>query len=275
MREFNRATAPSAPRESAAVILLRPCRDSNEVEVLLQRRHHKASFLASAFVFPGGTADHDEIDPRITAARELFEEAGVLLVRGPTTPERLRAWRTSLNQGTRSFGEIIEEAGPLDLEGLRYFAHWITPSHEPKRFSTRFFLARLPPGQIASTDNAEAVETAWVTPAQALARIAELRLPPPQIRTFFELRSASEHGIDALFAAAEARTAHPHPILPRVAVGTQGPVVLLPWDPEYPSALGEGLEISVNHPLAVGPSRFVLEDMTWRHIDAPSSPAEE
>lgn len=257
------------------MILLRPRPGSDEVEVLLQRRHHKASFLASAFVFPGGTADQDEIDPRITAARELFEEAGVLLVRAPTTPERLRAWRSSLNEGRRSFADILDQAGPLDLEGLRYFAHWITPSHEPKRFSTRFFLARLPAGQAASTDNAEAMETTWVTPAEALTRIHDLRLPPPQIRTFFELRSAGEQGIDALFAAADARTAHPHPILPRVAVGTRGPVVLLPWDPEYPSALGEGLEISANHPLAVGPSRFVLEDMTWRHIDAPSSPAGE
>src|SRR5215470_12332836 len=63
-------------REAASVILLRQAEPG--FEVFLLRRHRKASFMASAFVFPGGTAEAGE-DARTAAVRELFEEAGVLL----------------------------------------------------------------------------------------------------------------------------------------------------------------------------------------------------
>ena len=71
----------SAPlREAASVILLRPAEPGTEAgfEVFLLRRHRQAKFMASAFVFPGGAAEPGE-DARTAAARELFEEAGVLL----------------------------------------------------------------------------------------------------------------------------------------------------------------------------------------------------
>src|SRR5215471_2067301 len=65
-------------REAASVILLR--RAEPGFEVFLLRRHKGASFMASAFVFPGGGAEPGE-DARTAAVRELFEEAGVLLAR--------------------------------------------------------------------------------------------------------------------------------------------------------------------------------------------------
>ena len=69
----------SAPlREAASVILLR--RASPGFEVFLLRRRKGASFMASAFVFPGGATESGE-DARTAAARELFEETGVLLAR--------------------------------------------------------------------------------------------------------------------------------------------------------------------------------------------------
>ena len=73
-------------REAASIILLRrqePAEaKTNEAafEVFLLRRHRGASFMASAYVFPGGAADAGE-DARTAAARELFEEAGVLLAK--------------------------------------------------------------------------------------------------------------------------------------------------------------------------------------------------
>lgn len=279
MRESNKEAVPV--RQAAAVILLRARPGSGALEVLLQSRHRKASFMASAFVFPGGTADPDETDPRVTAARELFEEAGVLLAQprtghAHTSVDMARA-RHELHTGTRAFADILAEAQlDLDLGALCYFAHWITPSIERKRFSARFYLASLPPGQDATPDNAETVDTIWVTPDEALARAAELRLPPPQLRSFFELREAAAAGMDAVLALSAARAAHAHAILPRGAVGQRAPTLLLPWDPEYGTAgIGEALDMPAGHPLATGPSRFVLEDMTWRHLDAPSSPAAE
>ena len=58
----------------------------------------------------------------------------------------------------------------LALDGVRYVAHWITPEGEPKRFDTRFFLARAPEGQAYAHDDAELIGSEWVRPPDALAR---------------------------------------------------------------------------------------------------------
>jgi 8-oxo-dGTP pyrophosphatase MutT (NUDIX family) len=280
MSDSSKAPAADAPRLAAAVILVREREGSGELEVYLQRRHHKASFMSSAFVFPGGTAVAADRDLRATAARELFEEAGVLLSRTPVAGDTRAAWHTLVLAGT-GLGALMRAAGAeFDVEALRYFAHWITPSREGKRFSAVFYLARMPAGQTATLDNQEMVEEMWVTPDEALANATELRLPPPQIRTFFDLREAAQPGLDALWEAAAFRAAQPHPILPRVAALAPGEaprlILLLPWDPEYLSrGMGDGLAMPAHHPLAVGPSRFVLEGTSWKHIDAASSPSAE
>jgi len=262
------------PREAASVILLRPRGDSGgALEVFLLRRHRKASFMSSAFVFPGGAADPGENDPRVTAARELFEEAGVLLADRPLAPDRLASARARLHAGAR-FDALLGELGcALDLGAMVYLSHWVTPSIERKRFSARFFVAALPEGQTPSFDNRETVDEIWVTPEEALARAGELRLPPPQVRTFYDLRRAATRGLDAVFALARERAAAPHPIMPRMSPGEGGGfTLLLPWDPDYESSgTGDARPMPADHPLAEGPSRFVLEDGTWRNIDAPSS----
>jgi hypothetical protein len=61
-------------------------------------------------------------------------------------------------------------------------------------------------------------------------------------------------------------------VLPRLAPGPGVPALLLPWDPEYGSAgTGDAAPIPTDHPLAEGPSRFILEDRAWRHVHAPGS----
>lgn len=265
-------------REAASVILTRTREGSGgQVEVFLLRRHRKASFMSSAFVFPGGTADPGETDPRVTAARELFEEAGVLIAEPVPEATTLARWRDAVNAGERALGDILAEANTkLAVERMAYYAHWITPSVERKRFSARFFLAELPAGQTPSFDNKETVDEIWVTPDEALERAGELRLPPPQVRTFIEMREAAAAGMSALFADATRRAENPHPILPRLRpLDGGGFALLLPWDPEYATAgTGDAREMPSDHPLATGHSRFVLEDMTWKNIPAPPSPTE-
>lgn len=262
-------------RDAASVILVRHRNDDEGLEVFLLRRHRKASFMSSAFVFPGGTADPGETDPRYTAARELFEEAGVLLT-DTDVPAAVRdRWRAELHDGARPFDAMLAEAGAsIDVAALGYFAHWITPSVEKKRFSARFFVAELPAGQTPSFDNKETVDEIWVTPAEALERSGELKLPPPQVRTFIEMREPAQSGIDALRAAAVDREANALPILPRFrSLDSGGFALLLPWDPEYTShGSGDSHEMPSGHPLGVGPSRFILEDMTWKNVFAPSFP---
>jgi 8-oxo-dGTP pyrophosphatase MutT (NUDIX family) len=262
------------PREAASVILARPRMGGHELEFFLLRRHRKASFMATAFVFPGGAADPGESDPRVTAARELFEEAGVLLSDVPVEPAALADWRARLHEGAR-LDELLGQVR-IAVDELHYFAHWITPSIEKKRFSARFFVARLPAGQTPSFDNRETVDEVWVTASEALERAGELRLPPPQVRTFSELRVAAEAGWEALVAESARRAAHAFPIMPRMCPtpnhGGGGFALLLPWDPHYESAgTGDQHPMPADNPFGTGPSRFILEDGTWKNVDAPGS----
>lgn len=242
------------------------------------RRRRGASFMASAYVFPGGGLDASESEEE-AAARELFEEAGVALVRGESSAERLAALRRRMLTNQAPARELLAAEGlAWDVGALVPWAHWITPSVEPKRFSAKFFAAALPPGQTATIDEIEAVELAWVAVDRAPERAAELALPPPQLRTLWELRELTS--VAAALAAARARTTEP--ILPRGSLAPSQPgaaptpCLLLPWDPEY-LTLGQG-EAQPITPLpswAHGPSRFLLEPSgdrrAWRHVYAPGS----
>jgi 8-oxo-dGTP pyrophosphatase MutT (NUDIX family) len=249
----------SSPRDAATVILLRPTERAGGqgYQVFLLRRRKNASFMSGTFVFPGGGADPGEHDPRFTAARELFEEAGVLLSRFAPAPRPLAAMRARLNAG-ESFAEVLGDLSII-LSDMHYF-------------SARFYVALLPSGQTPSFDAKETVDEIWVTPDEALARAGELRLPPPQVRTFLELAPFAT--VDEVLAECTARAQHPHPIMPRMAqLPGGGFTLLLPWDPEYASAgTGDAAPMPADHPLAVGPSRFILEGGTWKNVVAPSSP---
>jgi len=253
-------------REAASVILLRA--SASGFEVFLLRRHKKASFMASAFVFPGGATEPGE-DALTAAARELFEEAGVLLARDTgsqnetlelMSQEQLRH-KVLTGVPAQALLEIAGLAWATD--GLIPWSHWITPSIEPKRFSARFFVGELPAGQVPTFDATETVDQAWVTPQDGLARAGELALPPPQIRTLWELAQYST--IADVFAAAKKRAEEPHPIMPRLAPGDR-PTLLLPWDVDYnDKGTGEATPLAYKPSWAIGPSRFTLEDKTWKH----------
>jgi len=271
-------------REAASVILLRrQKKPGTGYEVFLLRRRKGASFMASAFVFPGGGAEPDE-DARTCAARELFEESGVLLARDDVHGENETLQDGSMLSisGLRKkvLVDKLDATAVLASSGLGWWtdvlvpwSHWITPSIEPKRFSARFFVCELPIGQDPTFDDIETVEQTWVTPADAIARAGELVLPPPQLRTFYELR---EHPtIEAVLAAGHKRAEEPFPILPRLrsmVPGETGPTLLLPWDPEYTeTGTGDSAPLNYTPAWATGPSRFVLEDRTWKHVAAPGS----
>jgi 8-oxo-dGTP pyrophosphatase MutT (NUDIX family) len=263
-------------REAASVILLR--RAASGFEVFLLRRRKGASFMANAYVFPGGGAEPGE-DARSAAARELFEEAGILLARDRTDAESDTLEPPSRDHMRKRILDGQPPDAVLRLAGLAWatdalvpWSHWITPSIEPKRFSARFFVTELPPGQDPKFDEIETVDQIWLSPADALARSAELHLPPPQIRTCWELSRL--RSIDDVLAAGRVRAEEPHPILPRLAQADPGVYLLLPWDPDYVGmGTGESAPLTYHPTWAVGPSRFVLEDKAWKHVNAPGSTA--
>ncbi|HLT78884.1 MAG TPA: NUDIX domain-containing protein [Ferrovibrio sp.] len=194
----------AVPRPAASLILLRD--GSDGPEVMMVERTGSASFAAGKFVFPGGTKDAadetlasggtPDAALRVTAIRETYEECGLLLVE-PEPAEVAPA---------ASFQALLETGGYTPAtHRLTPFAHWITPPHLPKRFDTRFFIARGPSRQVAAADLREVMSAVWLRPRAvvAAAEAAELNL---MFATYMNLRWLARFAsvADAL-AAAETR----------------------------------------------------------------------
>lgn len=110
----------------------------------------------------------------VCAARELFEEAGVLVVRGS---ERLtKGQRASLlddlESGRMTFARLLEHFGlQLDARDFTFAGRWVTPPFSPRRFDTWFFLVRCPAKQETHLrDEGELEHGEWIKAKDALVR---------------------------------------------------------------------------------------------------------
>ena len=103
----------TVPRGSATLILLRDTAEGPEV--LLVQRNPEQRFMGGAWVFPGGATAPEDDDERMTAVRELEEEAGIDL---------------------------------SDSHELVRFSRWITPAQVKIRFDTHFFVAEAPESRV-------------------------------------------------------------------------------------------------------------------------------
>jgi hypothetical protein len=67
--------------------------------------------------------------------------------------------------------------------------YWITPEIEPRRYDTRFFVAKLPADQEASDISGETDHAEWSTPDEALAaeHTGQIRMLPPTMSILIEL----------------------------------------------------------------------------------------
>ncbi|MCL4801718.1 MAG: MBL fold metallo-hydrolase [Burkholderiales bacterium] len=259
--------APVVPRPAATLVLLRDAHA--HCEVLLLRRADRATFAGGAYVFPGGAVDAADHDPAlaglcrglddahasralgvpdgglaywIAAARECFEEAGLLLAYdaagAPLTIERersaeLAAARRAMVGGRLPFVELLRSARlTLATDRIAYLDRWITQAGRPRRFDTRFFVARAPERQVAEHDGAELMHHEWLAPAIALerGRRGELDLLYPTIKTLETL--ARFRTVDEILAHARSERPLP-PMAPRRAASREGPRVLFPGDFAY------------------------------------------
>ncbi|MFO0601220.1 MAG: MBL fold metallo-hydrolase [Myxococcaceae bacterium] len=170
------------PRDAAAVVLFR--RVAAGVEVFWLEREQKLSFAGGFFAFPGGKVDRADAAIAVTgaqgdhgrciatAAREVFEETGVLLARGPamTQAQRDEERRALLDEKT-SFAEVLARH-QLSLHAGDFHAagRWVTPPYLPRGFDARFFLAEAPGEQQASVWKGELTDGEWIAPRAALER---------------------------------------------------------------------------------------------------------
>src|SRR5688572_4195365 len=187
----------STPKDAAAVILLKSNHDPLDPEVFLVRRSEKLAFLGGFHAFPGGQFDADDAtvpidncdDPQTraaisAAARELFEELGVLLVRGgdPLTKGQRASLLDDLNSGRMSWPELLNHYNlRLDATDFTFVGRWVTPPFSAKRFDTWFFLATCPAKQQPQVVPGELESGEWISAAKAFAlwqQLEILAVPP-------------------------------------------------------------------------------------------------
>jgi 8-oxo-dGTP pyrophosphatase MutT (NUDIX family) len=283
--EMHHETSDSPVRSAASVVMLRD--GPAGVEVFLVKRHGLSDVLGGAYVFPGGKVDAQDArldmqtrldaplhalhaalgEPElgeleaaaiyIAALREAFEETGVLYAHGVSAREAALA--TSLLREGRAFDEVLETLSlRLHTASLQPWSRWITPrvgAVVRKRFDTRFFLARVPPGQVATHDNHEATESVWLSPRAALEqyRDAAIELAPPQIMSLAHLaRHASVES-----ALAQARMRQPPLVLPEAFEHDGERVVCYPGDDRH----------SVRERALPGPTRLHYRNRRFEPAD--------
>ena len=266
-----RMAAAKDVRNAATVLILRDAPDGPET--LMLRRHGRSGFAADMWVFPGGVVDAGDgalpphrwsgidIDAlaqrfdlptdkvlafHVAAVRETFEEAGVLLAhhgdgRRPdlSDPQLLQLRHDLADRDTDVdfVGWLESQDLILELGELTYLSHWLTPTVEPRRYDTRFFVARMPVQQDAGHDQLEITDQRWISARKALEEYSagRMQLIYPTIKT---LQSLADHAtVDDVVAAADAQP-EIRRILPHAVVADGELVdILHPDDPDYPSEL--------------------------------------
>jgi len=197
------AAPPVSPLPAAVAVLWRMGERGLEVCWLLRA---KALRFAGGFhAFPGGKVDPcDARVPvegaqdtaatlRAAAARELYEEVGILAARGGSIPEATE--RRAMLDGAVGFGELLARHGlTLHAEDFVEAGRWVTPTWMPHRFDTHFFLVRAPESQVLDPWVGELSEGGYIPVADALARWEEgrLLLHPPQLHV---LRTLAGFGV--------------------------------------------------------------------------------
>ena len=241
------APEPLPPRPAATVMLVRDT--AAGIKVFLMHRHSAMDFVAGVMVFPGGGVDDRDrgadiawygpeptwwaerfgVDADLAealvcaAARETFEESGVLFAGPATDPDEIvrdasvyGEARAALANHSLSFADFLRaEKLVLRADLLWPWANWVTPKEErTRRYDTFFFVGALPEGQRADGENSETDDAFWSTPQAGLDEFAEGRsflLPP----TWTQLESLNGRTVAEVLATER----HIEPIEPNLSAG--------------------------------------------------------
>ena len=209
-RDVQATPVEPKPAASVVLVRDAPPGSPEPLEVYMIRRNRNMRFLGGYYAFPGGKVDPDDgaaaalarcrgMDAAeaegiftghqgtpalafwVTAVRELLEESGILLAcdkdgrafdpAAPRTRDAIERCRKALMAGEAPFTELIAREGwYCDLRSLRYLSHFITPTSSPIRFTARFFLSPMPPGQEPRLFTEETSEGFWIFPGEGYRR---------------------------------------------------------------------------------------------------------
>lgn len=187
------------PKDAAAIVLLRHNCDPLNPEVFLVKRSEKLAFLGGFYAFPGGQFDSNDAEAPVEncddaaraiaiscAAREAFEETGVLLARGGealTTGQR-GSLLDDLQSGRMLWPALLKHYKlHLDANDFTFVGRWVTPPFSARRFDTWFFLVTCPPRQQPNVVEGELEAGEWVAAKMAYQRWqrSEMLAVPPTL----------------------------------------------------------------------------------------------
>jgi len=211
----------STPKDAAAIILLRQDTNPANPEIFWVKRSDKLAFLGGFHAFPGGQIDASDTevlvknspDPQTAtmisgAARELFEELGVLVARGGET--LTKGQRVSLlddlESGRMSWPALLKHYELfLDAHDFTYVGRWVTPPFNARRFDTWFFLVNCPPRQEPNVIAGELASGEWITAAAAYDYWSrdEVVAVPPTLHALRSLRAGISSGLVERFLSIE------------------------------------------------------------------------
>jgi glyoxylase-like metal-dependent hydrolase (beta-lactamase superfamily II)/8-oxo-dGTP pyrophosphatase MutT (NUDIX family) len=216
----------------AASILL--ARGSGAAELFVVRRSVELRFFGGFLSFPGGKVSPSDSQilvvpgvagvPRercVAAARELFEETGVLLARRPdgsypASGSVLDYLRRKVIANDLSFEQALERL-ELTIRAADFIplGAMTTPPFVPHRFDTAFYLVELPANQQADVWPGELDNGEWVTAAMVVRRWirGECMVSPPTVAILQAVveRPTSEIAphLASLFGSLSAGAIHP------------------------------------------------------------------
>lgn len=201
----------AVPKDAAAIILLRQNTDPQNPEVYWVKRSDKLAFLGGYHAFPGGQIDATdaEVDVRNSpdaataamisgAARELFEELGVLAAHGgeTLTKGQRASLLDDLESRRMSWPALLKHYElHLDANDFTFVGRWVTPPFNARRFDTWFFLVNCPSKQEPYLTAGELEAGEWITAYEAYQRWVRdqvVAVPP----TLHALRTLAS-GVDA------------------------------------------------------------------------------
>jgi endoribonuclease LACTB2 len=207
------------PKDAAAVILLRHATDPDNPEVFWVKRSPKLVFLGGFYAFPGGQAEPadreapvkncgDDSERRAMvscAAREMFEETGVLLACGAETLTvgQRASLLDDLESGRMPWPALLKHYGlHLDANDFTFAGRWVTPAFAPRRFDTWFFLVKCPAKQEPHvTGDAELESGEWIGARAGFEKWEhnEVLVAPPILHGLKSLAGGLTDGLIARF----------------------------------------------------------------------------